>query len=284
MSLQNIFDDCGLSVTNYKPVHGGDINEAFCVFEGNKKYFLKINDAKQFPRMFEKEMNGLNTLYRNCNLIIPEAIKCGVVEQQQYLLLEWIETGSPKKDFWKQFGAGIAIMHKQQQSFFGWKEDNYIGNLQQRNDKHESWNLFYAECRIMPLAMQLLNSNAFSKNDVTAAEELCEKFNEIFPNESPALLHGDLWSGNFMVAANGYAAIFDPAVYYGHRQMDIGMAKLFGGFDQRFYDAYEEIYPLEKDWKQRLQLTQLYPLLIHALLFRGHYIDKARTIIKYYNG
>src|SRR6185295_14467383 len=107
MSLQNIFDDCGLSVTNYKPVHGGDINEAFCVFEGDKKYFLKVNDAKQFPRMFKKEMNGMNALHNNCHLIIPEAIKCGVVEQQQYLLLEWIETGSPEKDFWKQFGASL---------------------------------------------------------------------------------------------------------------------------------------------------------------------------------
>ena len=284
MLLQNIFDDCELSVANYKSVHGGDINKAYCLFEGANKYFLKVNNAKQFPRMFEKEMNGLNTLHNNCHLIIPKAIKCGVAEQQQYLLLEWIETGSPEKDFWKQFGASLATMHKQPQSFFGWEEDNYLGSLQQRNDKHESWNLFYAECRIMPLVIQLFNSNAFSKNDVTAAEELCGKLKEIFPVESPALLHGDLWSGNFMVAANGYAAILDPAVYYGYREMDIGMTKLFGGFDQRFYDAYEEAYPLEKGWKQRLQLAQLYPILVHAILFGGHYVDKARTIIKYYNG
>jgi len=117
-----------------------------------------------------------------------------------------------------------------------------------------------------------------------AAENLCKRFDELFPDESPALLHGDLWSGNFMVASNGYAAIFDPAVYFGHREMDIGMTKLFGGFDQRFYDAYEEAYPLEKDWKQRLTLTQLYPLLVHAILFSGYYVDKTRTIIKYYSG
>jgi len=136
----------------------------------------------------------------------------------------------------------------------------------------------------MRLVMQLFNSNAFSKKDVTAAEKLCEKLNEVLPLEPPALLHGDLWSGNFMVTANGYAAIFDPAVYYGHREMDIGMTKLFGGFDQPFYDAYEEVYPLEKGWKQRLQLAQLYPILVHAILFGGHYIDKAKTILKYYNG
>ena len=101
-----------------------------------------------------------------------------------------------------------------------------------------------------------------------------------FPIEPPALLHGDLWSGNFLISSNGQAAIYDPAVYYGHREMDIGMTKLFGGFDQRFYDAYNATYPLEKDWEKRLQVTQLYPLLVHAVLFGGHYISQVREIIK----
>jgi fructosamine-3-kinase len=283
MQLQNIFDECGLSVTNYKPVHGGDINEAYCLFERDRKYFLKVNDIKLYPGMFEKEMDGLNALQNHCTLTIPNVIKCGVIEQHQYLLFEWIESGTPQKDFWKKFGEGLALMHKKSQSFFGWEEDNYIGSLQQHNDKYESWSLFYAECRIMPLATQLFNSNVFSNKDVTAAEALCEKLDEIFPDEPPALLHGDLWSGNFMRTSKGYAAIFDPAVYYGNREMDIGMTKLFGGFDQRFYNAYNEVYPLQKDWQQRLQLTQLYPILVHAILFSGHYVDKARAIIKYYS-
>src|SRR5690242_21023561 len=98
MLLQNIFDDCGLSVTNYKSVHGGDINKAYCLFEGDRKYFLKVNSANRFPRMFEKEMTGLNALHDNCSVTIPRAIKCGTINQQQYLLLEWIETGSAQKD------------------------------------------------------------------------------------------------------------------------------------------------------------------------------------------
>lgn len=284
MSLQNIFNDCHLAVTHYEPVHGGDINRAYCLFERDAKYFLKINDANQYPKMFEKEMNGLNALSNNCTLIIPQVIKCGIVEQQQYLLLKWIEKGSPKKDFWEQFAEGLATMHKKQQPFFGWEEDNYIGSLQQQNKKYASWNLFYAECRVMPLANKLFEAGAFTGKDVRTAEKLCEKFNELFPAEPAALLHGDLWSGNFMVTANGYVSIFDPAVYYGHREMDIGMSKLFGGFVQRFYDTYNEIYSLEKDWMKRLQLTQLYPILVHAILFGGHYVDNARTMIKYYAG
>jgi len=111
---------------------------------------------------------------------------------------------------------------------------------------------------------------------------VCKKSEFLFPEEPPALLHGDLWSGNFKITTEGEATIFDPAVYYGHREMDIGMTLLFGGFDQRFYEAYHEIYPLEKDWKQRIPLTQLYPLLVHALLFGGHYVESVRRIMKNY--
>ena len=105
------------------------------------------------------------------------------------------------------------------------------------------------------------------------------QFKEIFPIEPPSLLHGDLWSGNFMMTSES-AALIDPAVYYGHREMDIGMTLLFGGFQADFYNAYQETYPLDKGWQQRLPLTQLYPLLVHAVLFGGHYTGKAREILE----
>ena len=100
------------------------------------------------------------------------------------------------------------------------------------------------------------------------------------PIEPPSFLHGDLWSGNYMITSSGYATIFDPAVYFWHREMDIGMTKLFGGFDHRFYEAYNEAYPLEKGWEKRLPITQLYPLLVHAVLFGGHYISNVKDIVK----
>src|SRR4051812_25301472 len=164
MLLQKIFDDCSLYVVSYMPVHGGDINEAYCLVERDEKCFLKINDANKYPGMFAKEMDGLDSLSTGCDLTIPGAKKCGIVEEHQYLLLEWMETGSPQKDFWEQFGASLALMHKKQQPFFGWKENNYIGSLPQRNNKHNLWNSFYAECRIMPLIIQLFNDNLFSKS------------------------------------------------------------------------------------------------------------------------
>jgi len=282
MSLQPILDDCGLTNTRYESLHGGDINLAYCLFGKEEKYFLKINEESKYPAMFEKEADGLKALYTNSILKIPAVIKHGIVNNKQYLLLEWIDSGTIVLGFWEGFGAGLAHLHLKKQEFFGWDTNNYIGSLVQNNSIFSSWHLFYSECRILPLVKQLFDKGIFSRSDRIAAEEVCKESEFLFPKEPPALLHGDLWSGNFKITEKGEAAIFDPAVYYGHREMDIGMTLLFGGFDQRFYEAYHEIYPLEKNWKQRVPLTQLYPLLVHAILFGGHYVESARKIMKNY--
>jgi fructosamine-3-kinase len=280
--LKNIFDDAGLNVVRYEQVHGGDINEAFCLFTDNGKYFLKINDADKYPGMFQKEANGLDMLRKNSSLITPQVVKHGIVHQQQYLFLEWLEKGAIQKNTWENFGIDLAKMHEQPQEYFGLHEDNFIGSLQQINTPFDDWNIFFAECRIMPLIKTLFDNREISSVDSNAANLVCERFSELFPIEPPSLLHGDLWGGNFMITSSGHAAIYDPAVYYGHREMDIGMTKLFGGFDANFYDAYNNHYPLAKGWEGRLPLTQLYPLLVHAVLFGGHYISSAINIIRQY--
>lgn len=280
MSFQLILDDCGITISRYEPVHGGDINRSFCLYGSDAKYFLKVNDAGRFPGMFDKEANGLRALYETGTLTIPAVISSGVVQQQQYLLLEWLERGTATSRCWEKFGIALARLHKKAQEGFGWEEDNYIGSLPQRNGSHDSWAVFYTECRIMPLVTQLVENGSFDRSDVAAAAVLCAKLDQLFPVEAPSLLHGDLWSGNYMITAGGETAVFDPAVYCGHREMDLGMTRLFGGFNERFYSAYNDVYPLEKDWEKRLPLTQLYPLLVHAVLFGGHYIAKARNIIR----
>jgi fructosamine-3-kinase len=282
MDLQPIFADCGLAVGHYEPVPGGDINHAFCLHTSTGKYFLKANDESRYPLMFQKEVNGLDSLSIAGNICVPAVIRDGAVAGAQYLLLEWLEKGSPGKEFWEHFGTGLAEMHRIPQPYFGWHEDNYIGSLVQVNSRHDTWHTFHAECRILPLVKRLSDTGAFGAKDVKTAEHLCDKLPTLFPVEPPALLHGDLWSGNYLVTASGEAAIFDPATYYGHREMDIAMTKLFGGFDQQFYDAYKNVYPLENGWQQRLPLAQLYPLLVHAVLFGGHYIGTVKNIISRY--
>jgi fructosamine-3-kinase len=278
--LKNIFDDCGLSVQRYEHVHGGDINNAYCLYTSSGKYFLKTNEEKKFPYMFIKEANGLALLRDHSSFVIPSVIKTGTCYQQQYILLEWLEKGPLQKDTWKHFGNSLAIMHTKSQAYFGLDEENYIGSLTQSNSSHIQWSTFYAECRIMPLVKILFDSKAFSNQDLDNANSFCNKLVELFPGEPPALLHGDLWAGNYLISSSGYAAVFDPAVYFGHREMDIGMTKLFGGFDQQFYNFYNDTYPLEKGWEKRLPVSQLYPLLVHAVLFGGHYIGSVKNIFK----
>ncbi|HRO69924.1 MAG TPA: fructosamine kinase family protein [Chitinophagaceae bacterium] len=283
MYIQTIIQELDLDISHCTPVHGGDINSAYCLTGSGKVFFLKVNEAGRYPAMFEKEARGLNALRKatvKSSLHVPATLKYGEVENQQYLVLEWISPGRPAKDFWENFGRSLAKFHQHTNDSFGWAEDNYIGSLLQENTMHENWASFYTHCRIIPLVRELFDRKIFSTKDVNHAEACCAQFGEIFPNEIPALLHGDLWSGNFMTAQDGQAVIYDPAVYYGHREMDLGMTRLFGGFEDRFYQGYHEAYPLEKNWESRLDLTQLYPLLVHAVLFGGHYVAQVRHILQ----
>ncbi len=280
MYLQLVTEACNIDISRYEIVHGGDINHAFCLYGSDKKYFLKINEASLYPQMFEREAGGLNVLRNSCSLRVPEVISCGVAESQQYLLLEWIDKEAASPDSWEQFGRGLAQLHQQKQDAFGWQHDNYIGRLPQRNTFCRTWSEFYTLCRIMPLAEILFNDGAFTADDLMIADVFCNRLPDLFPDEEPSLLHGDLWGGNFLFATGGAATLIDPAVYCGHREMDIGMTKLFGGFDSKFYDAYNEAYPVEKGWEQRLRFTQAYPLLVHAVLFGGHYVRAATDAMR----
>jgi fructosamine-3-kinase len=231
--------------------------------------------------MVEKESNGLQALNKSGLFKIPDILQHGVVNDRQYLLLEWIDTGQSKSDFWMKFGELLAQFHLQEQSFYGWHEDNYIGSLVQHNGRHTTWEDFFISCRVMPQIKLLYDAGLYTSKDLTLANNFCKHVKDIFPGEKPCLLHGDLWSGNFMITNKGEPALIDPAVYCGHREMDIGMTKLFGGFDNLFYQSYNEVYPLGAGWKERLAFAQLYPLLVHAVLFGGHYVEQTRAIMAF---
>lgn len=278
--IESICNENNLHFIDVRPVYGGDINESFEINTREGKLFVKINDAGNYPGMFEKEADGLMSLKRAISLKVPGVIGVGRMGNKQYLLLEWLQKGSLKVNTWNLLAQGLAELHKVTALQPGWHSDNYIGSLIQQNTDADSWAAFYEQQRITPLVISLYNKGSFSKHDVSAAEQFCKQLESIFPQEPFSLLHGDLWSGNFFITVDGIPAIFDPAVYFGHREMDLAMTKLFGGFDNLFYTRYNEIYPLEKDWHTRLPVTQLYPLLVHAVLFGGGYINKCRNIIK----
>lgn len=153
-----------------------------------------------------------------------------------------------------------------------------MGSLPQSNKKQARWNDFFIEERLKKQV--LLAREYFSSADLISFERLYARLDELLPVEPSALLHGDLWGGNYMVSSDGKACLIDPAVYYGHREVDIAMTTLFGGFDEQFYISYNEEYPLEINWQQRLDIFKLYPLLIHLNLFGSGYLGSILSIIR----
>ncbi|GAA0552573.1 fructosamine kinase family protein [Chitinophaga japonensis] len=269
-----------IQINHAERIHGGDINETWKLETNEGAWFLKLNDARRYPDMFAKEYSGLEALRKTAAITLPQPVCHGKANGRAFLVTTFLDKGGAVPDFWENFAASLARLHRNTQSHFGFYESNYIGSLKQYNTPFSSWPVFYAFNRLMPLARQAFDRHLLDKTALGQVEQLCRRLPSIFPEEPPALLHGDLWSGNFMVGPDGRACIYDPAVYYGHREMDLAMTRLFGGFDNRFYHAYQEQYPLATGWQARIGICQLYPLLVHVLLFGGSYVDSVKEILR----
>lgn len=264
---------------NIRIIGGGDISKAYAFRYKTQDYFIKINRKSVYPSMFEREADGLRLLASTNCIEIPEVIYAGFAEDFQFLLLHFINSGKRVPDFMSNFGASLADLHKNTNVHFGLDHDNYIGSLPQSNKKNTDWETFFMEERLNPLLKMGTDKGLVDKAIRNRFEAFFRKMNELFPTEIPALLHGDLWSGNYMTGNSGKACLYDPAVYYGHREADLAMTTLFGGFDTEFYEAYHAHFPLEPDWKNRLPFYNLYPLLVHVNLFGGAYVESIKRIL-----
>ncbi len=258
---------------------GGSINDAYSLFTGAGEFFVKINSASLYPQMFEKEAAGLEILRKAGALEVPGTVLFGEENNTAFLVLKRIKSGNKKPGFWEDFGIKLAGLHKNTNDKFGLDHDNYIGSLVQINGYCDTWSEFFVTKRLEVQIRLARNKGILSGSTVKAFENFFNKTEEIFPPENPSLVHGDLWGGNYMVNLNGNPVIIDPAVYYGHREMDLGMSKLFGGFDSRFYDAYNSAFPLEKGWQKRMDYCNLYPLMVHVNLFGGGYLMSVENIL-----
>jgi len=267
-------------IIEIKPVYGGSINESFAIYTEREHFFIKINSASAFPKMFEKEKIGLELLKASSPLTVPLAYLVGEFNGSSFLLMEYIDSTSAMLNFWEDFGRGLAQLHQNTQDSFGLDHDNYIGTLVQKNSRNADWPAFFIENRLHYQAKLAFDKGRLEKTLLYDLEKLYLKLNVIFPKESPVLLHGDLWSGNFMVGKLGEPVIMDPAVYFGHREMDLAMMHLFGGFDRKLFDAYHEVYPLENGWENRIEVCNLYPLLVHVNLFGGSYANRVRIVLE----
>ena len=262
------------------PVGGGSINAAYKVSRGSNTFFVKVNKAARHPLMFELEAKGLKALGETGAFRTPQVLGIGYADDEAFLVLEWIESGKHEPSSWENFGHALALLHKHTNKRFGWEDDNYIGSLSQSNGHMRKWADFYIINRLDAQVELAFNAGLLGRDHMSLFNKLYPKLEQLIPQEPPALIHGDLWSGNFMVAAAGEPVLIDPAVYYGHREMDLGMMQLFGGFDAEVFRAYHANFPLEKNWEERIPLHQLYPLLVHVNLFGGGYVSLVERAIK----
>lgn len=259
----------------FRRTGGGSINETYQVSIPGQRLFCKLNSAALFPQLFEKEMIGLEMLRGKTGLHVPEVIACESLDGVQVLILEWIEETTPDEQFWTVFGEELARLHSIKTDQFGSEENNYMGSVLQSNRKHQDWITFFQHERLEPLVKKCRDKNLLSKKDMEAFGKLYKELPGIFDSPiRPSLVHGDLWSGNFMCGHNRQPVLIDPAVYFGHPSVDLGMTTLFGGFPSSFYQAYQAQSSFPSNYREQWMACNLYPLLIHLFLFGLSYKRK----------
>jgi len=279
--LQTIEQKLQVRITGIKPVSGGSINQAYCLLAKNEEYFIKINSKSKFPGMFDAEAAGLNAMAR-AGVNVPQVILNGSIADESFLLLEWIEPRRPTAGAPALLGRNLAQMHRSTGDYFGLDHNNYMGSLRQSNTKHQSWSQFFIAERLQPMVKMAADKKLMNLSDIAPFEILYKNLPDLFDEETSSLLHGDLWGGNYLVSADETPYLIDPAISYGHREFDLAMTTLFGRFSNEFYDAYQEAFPLAKDWRQRIDLWNLYPLLVHLNLFGMGYLAQVRDCLKRY--
>ncbi len=278
---QSIGNDFQISQTS--SVTGGDINSAYKISGLNSQqqtlhFFVKINSIK-LSNMFQVEYESLLELSQNKLMQIPTPICFGSSHDKAYLVLEYIPMNTHGDS--RLMGKALAQMHKITASQYGWTNNNFIGSTTQSNQTHSDWLSFWRDRRMIP-QFEMLYNKGYQSYLSPAADKFLLHLETLLANHNPAasLLHGDLWSGNYAYNKSGQPVIFDPALYYGDRETDLAMTELFGGFDEKFYTAYNEVWPLEKGYKGRKTLYNLYHILNHANLFGTSYLNQAINMLE----
>ena len=272
-------------VNDAEPVGGGCIAHATRVEAAAGTFFLKWADGEA-GRTFGAEAAGLRALRQaGAPLVVPEvlAVEDGAGERPGFLLTEWVEAGRPGARFWTGFGEALAALHRHAEpdGRYGFDRPNFIGRLPQSNDWRARWPDFFRSQRLAPQIERARASGRWRSGWDTLADRLLVRLDDLLPAEPPAsVLHGDLWSGNFLAANDGRAALIDPAASFGHREADLAMTELFGGFDAGFYDAYRTAWPLAPGYEDRREVYNLYHLVNHLNHFGEGYASGVERVLR----
>ncbi|PWG00758.1 fructosamine kinase family protein [Levilactobacillus bambusae] len=254
-------------VTTIEPVKGGDINLAFHLVANQHDYFLLVQPGK--PQAFyQHEVDGLNLIGKVA--LVPGVVATGEINGNAFLILEWLASGSGSQ---YRLGQTVAHIHQVHNSYFGFDHDELDARIPKINTWQSDWGTFYTQQRLDPLVLLAKQNGYWSEKREAAYQQLRADFLSYTKHRTikPSLLHGDLWSGNYMFTADGTPALIDPDVLYGDREFDLAMTTIFGGFSAGFYQGYTDTYPLSAGYEDRLPWYQLYYLLVHLNLFGETY-------------
>ncbi|MFW5741778.1 MAG: fructosamine kinase family protein [Spirochaetota bacterium] len=272
------------SVASERPVGGGCIADGRRVtLTDGRSFFVKQSDSLP-PGIFASEARGLEALASERGPRVPRVEAYSAADSGGFIVLEWIEPGEQGPGFAESFGRRLAALHAERRvERFGFDQDNYIGSTPQPNGWMDSWHDFFRERRIGFQTRLARERGLLDERDTRAIDAVLARLETLLPAPGhPSVLHGDLWGGNYLVDAGGRAVLIDPATYYGHREADLAMTELFGGFPARFYRAYEEASPLQEGYRERVSLYNLYHLLNHANIFGGGYVSSVRSVVSRY--
>lgn len=266
--------------SNYqlRPLSGGDINDT-CLLTPDDGGTFCIKQNQSAPAdFFACEAQGLAAIAATGTVRVPKVF----VVHQGFLLMEYLRPAPPGPEYWSMLGAQLARMHSLKSDQFGFNEDNYCGRMRQINTPGEDGYRFFGEHRLLYQGKLALDHGELNARDFDLLQRFVERLPDLIPQQAPALLHGDLWSGNVHSDENGEPALIDPAVYWGWPEADLAMTLLFGGFSEDFYRSYEVQRPLDSGWRDRAEIYNVYHLLNHANHFGGGYGRRAISIVRRY--
>lgn len=270
----------GTKINNSVSISGGDISRAYILDTESDRFFCKLNSSPDANAMFIAEMEGLQAISKTKTIKTPAVFGVHELEQGACLLMEYIPSKGPGTKDWELLGAQLAEMHQKGSNYYGWENSNFIGNLPQANQKDDNWASFYAKNRLIPQFEVAVAQAYLGEDEVPGLEKIISVIASCCPDVKPSLVHGDLWSGNYLISENGVPYLIDPAVYFGHNEIDLSMSRLFGGFGSSFYSAYFEINPPQPGETNRMLVYQLYYLLVHLNLFGKTYYSTVKEILQ----
>ncbi len=280
---RQLSDGLQTDIVRMTPISGGDINEAYKLdLPSQPPLFVKTN-ARAPAGMFAAEAAGLAWLAEADAIKVPQVVAVSDATSPAFLALRYEPPGKPGADFTARLGRQLAALHAAGAPQFGWVQNNFIGTLPQDNRSHggETWAAFYGQRRLEPLLRRAHDEGCVSPQLNAQFQQLFTRLPDLVgPPEPPARLHGDLWAGNHMCNLHGEPVLFDPAVYGGHREVDLAMMRLFGGYAEATFAAYHEAFPLASGHQRRVALYQLYPLLVHVVLFQGSYVSQVQAAVR----